>query len=798
MSSFFAKIFQKRRLCRLRRRSFRQKIISGTFISAGTLYITTEYYETENSFGKHMKNLPRIARVLLDLSLDRNFDYAVPPDLAAEIRVGMRVIVPFGTSGERPAYVVAFAESSPYPTLKPILSICRDNTSLPDALIRLGEWMADYYCCARETAIRNLLPGAVRSGKVKQKTCAWYFPADRDTVNRYILDNPKAKARCAVLRVLLRNTRGMDAPQLLKEAETSMATLKKLLEDKVIAVERRGVERDPFKGVNILPTQPKPPSLEQETALELIFRKYHERRPGESHVILLHGVTGSGKTEVYLQTIAEVLKDGGEAIVLVPEISLTPQTVERFRARFGDQVSVLHSGLSDGERYDEWMKVQSGKVRIAVGARSALFAPFRHLALIVVDEEHDSSYKQSEAPRYNARDVAVVRGKFENALVILGSATPSVESYHNALTGKYSLAKLTRRHDPSILMPDVNVTDMRLESDDEGRIPFFSKGLVEAVRERIRRGEQSIIFLNRRGFARQLNCPECGYIAMCPECSVALTYHQRSQTLTCHFCGAADSAPEQCPQCGSPKIRYRGSGTERIESVFGELFKGARIARMDSDTMTRPSLYEKTLASFRRGEIDILIGTQMIAKGLDFPNVTFVGVVNADLGLYIPGDFRAQEHAFQLLTQVSGRAGRGGIHGEVLIQTCNPFNSAIQFAAQHDYEGFFKEEIALREELAFPPFGHVMLVHFRGEDAEKVLLTAKRIMEAVRPAIAPETRVTEPAPAPVERIAGKYRFAAVFMGTKLAGTRRALKRAIYADKHPGVDVYVDMDALSFL
>ncbi|MBO7147052.1 MAG: primosomal protein N' [Lentisphaeria bacterium] len=746
-----------------------------------------------------MKSLPKIAKVLLDLSLDRSFDYAIPPDLAADIRVGMKVNVPFGNGkGERTAYVVAFAETSPYPTLKPILSLCEDRISLPDSLIRLGEWMADYYCCARESAIRNLLPGAVRNGKVKQKTENWYFLADRDSAMSYITANAKAKARCAVLKVLLNAPGGMESVQLQKEAGTSASVLKKLLDDKVIMIEERGVERDPFKGVKVMPTAPKEPNEQQAEALQIIKNKLHDRTKEESHVVLMHGVTGSGKTEVYLQSIAEVIAMRKEAIMLVPEISLTPQTVGLFRARFGDELCVLHSGLSDGERYDEWMKVQSGKVKIAVGARSALFAPFRNLALIIVDEEHDTSYKQSEAPRYNARDVAVVRGKLENALVLLGSATPSVESYHNATTGKYTLVKMTKRYDPTVLMPSVSVVDMRLESDENGRIPFFSKGLIQAIRDRIGRGEQSIVFLNRRGFARQMNCPACGYIAMCSECSVALTYHRRSQMLSCHFCAGTMPAPEICPECGSHDIRYQGNGTERIENIFEELFRGARIARMDSDTMTRPSLYEKTLASFRKGEIDILIGTQMIAKGLDFPNVTFVGVVNADLGLYVPGDFRAQEHAFQLLTQVAGRAGRGEIPGEVLIQTCAPFNSAIQYAVEHDYDGFFKEEIMLREELAFPPFGHMMIIHFRGEEVEKVQEAANALMTLIRPYIDPDTRVTEPAPATVERIAGKYRYTALFMGGKLAQLRRVIKRAIYTEKHPGVDIYVDMDAISFL
>jgi len=745
-----------------------------------------------------MKSSPKIAKVLLDLSLDKSFDYAVPPELGPSLKVGMCVIVPFGKGKERPAYIVAFAETSPYPKLKSILSVCCEQPALPDALIRLGEWMADYYCCARETAVRNLLPGAVRNGKVKQKTKTWYFPADRESVTDYIIKNPRSKSKCALLKALLLHTGGTDSEQLLRETGSSAAILRQLVTDKLVFTEQRGVERDPFAGVEILRSAAKDPTEEQAAALKLITDKLHHRKEGDSHVVLLHGVTGSGKTEVYLQSIAEALKEGREAIVLVPEISLTPQTVERFRARFGDRVCVLHSGLSDGERHDEWMKVYSGRVKIAVGARSALFAPFRNLALIIVDEEHDSSYKQSEAPRYNARDVAVYRGKLENALVILGSATPSVESFHNAKTGKYALAKLTQRHDPSILMPDVTIVDMRLEADEKGRLPFFSKTLVEAVRDRIRKGEQSIIFLNRRGFARQLSCPACGYIAMCSECSVALTYHRKNQTLSCHFCAATMPAPEVCPVCGSAEIRYQGTGTERVETIFTDVFKGARIARMDSDTMTRPSQYEKVLSSFRKGDLDILIGTQMIAKGLDFPNVTFVGVINADLGLYIPGDFRSQEHSFQLLTQVAGRAGRGGIHGEVLIQTCAPFNPSIQYAATHDYEGFFEEEITLRKELKYPPFGHLMLVHFRGEDAEKVLVEAHALMEKIRGSIPPEITVTEPAPATVERIAGKYRFTALFMGDRLAGLRRAVKQAIYSRKKSDVDIHVDMDAISFL
>ena len=381
--------------------------------------------------------------------------------------------------------------------------------------------------------------------------------------------------------------------------------------------------------------------------------------------------------------------------------------------------------------------------------------------------------------------------------MILGSATPSLESYYNALSGKYTLCKLTKRSDPSILMPDVKIIDMRLEAKEDGRQPFLSKFLIEAVRSRIARGEQSIIFLNRRGYARQLNCDLCGYVAMCPECSIAYTYHKRSQMLTCHLCASSIEAPAVCPNCGSEHIRYSGAGTERIETISRDVFRGARIARMDSDSMTKPSAYAKVLSQFRRGEIDILIGTQMIAKGLHFPNVTLVGIVNADMGLNMP-DFRAAERSFQLLTQVAGRAGRGEMRGEVLVQTLSPFNPSIQFAAAHDFEGFYKEEIVVREELKYPPFGHMMIVHFRGEEPEEIIRTASALMEKIKPYVDADTLLSDPAPAPIERVKGKYRYMATFRYGKLAPLRRALRNEIYTAKSRHVEIYVDVDAISMM
>ena len=747
------------------------------------------------------RSLPTVAKILLDLALDRPFDYSVPPELADRLRVGMLVSVPFGRGkGEREGCVVALTDRSDYPVsdLKPILAIRNERPSLPDALLKLADWMAEYYCCTREQALRNLMPGAVRSGKIKPKKELRFYLADAAEAAKYIAGAKKQQEKRAAMLKQLSVRPGSTADQLIRATGLGKSVLDALVKAGLVKKEAEQIDRDPFKGMKVMKTEPLTPTPEQKVALDKIFDMADH--PGGKHVLLLHGITCSGKTEVYLQAIGHILKQGGDAIVLVPEISLTPQTVNRFRSRFGDMVSVLHSGLTDGERFDEWMKVRNGKVRIAVGARSALFAPFANLKLIVVDEEHESSYKQSEAPRYNARDVAVMRGKLEGALVILGSATPSMESYRNAETGKYELVEMLKRSDPSIVLPSVRIIDMKLEANEEGKSPYFSKILIDAVYDRIRNGEQTILFLNKRGYARQMMCEACGYVAMCPDCSVAYTYHKHTETLSCHLCASTILAPEICPVCGSQEIRYSGAGTERIENVCRELFQGARIARMDSDTMTRPSLYEKVLTSFRRGDIDILIGTQMIAKGLDFPNVTLVGIVNPDLGLMM-SDFRAVERSFQLLAQVAGRAGRGFIPGEVIIQTRLPYNPAIQFAAEHDYKGFYKEEIQIRQEFNYPPFTHLAVLHFDGMDGAATLSAAMNFTEAIGSEFDPKAvSISEPCPAPLERIKGKYRFVCVVHGEKLGIFRRRLRAVImeWRRQHKDIEFYADIDALNLI
>jgi primosomal protein N' (replication factor Y) len=483
-----------------------------------------------------------------------------------------------------------------------------------------------------------------------------------------------------------------------------------------------------------------------------------------ARTFLLHGVTGSGKTEVYLQAIAHALAQGRGAIVLVPEISLTPQTVERFKARFSSGplrtlVAVLHSHLSAGERHDEWQKVRQGRARIVIGARSAVFAPVEPLGLIIVDEEHEHSYKQEEAPRYHARDVAVMRGQREGAVVVLGSATPSMESYHNAKRGRYALLELPHRVDDQ-RMPVVRVVDLRMESRKQKGPPVFSQQLRDAIQLRLDRREQTMLFLNRRGFATSMQCPQCGHVAGCPNCSVALTYHRQRQRLCCHICGHEEPAPVKCPapKCGNPAIRYAGLGTEKVEDTLRKLFPKAEIRRMDSDTLKRKDDFRRILGDFRTGKIDILVGTQMIAKGLHFPNVTLVGIVYADLGLHLP-DFRAGERTFQLLTQVAGRAGRGDVEGEVFVQAFTPFHPAIQYARRHDYVGFYEQEIEFREQLKYPPLARVALLTLKGRNEDKVKFTADHLRKLLEPLAKELTDLVlaGPAPAPLLRAETYYR-----------------------------------------
>ena len=686
-----------------------------------------------------------IARVTLEIALRKDFDYLVPPELAKQVEVGTRVQVPFGARKVL-GVVTALAEESARAAIKPILKIVGATSLVTPKVLTLARWISDYYCCPLETSLKSVLPEAVRREEAGWRERLYVralpFPGEF----------PKLPKRQLEVWNIVEERREILLQELLDLAQTTAATVRRLEDRGLVAISSEISERDPYAHEHILPTQPLALNAAQAKALEGIkaamdgsrdagpvTRENSTAPQGDSRIthhasrtFLLHGVTGSGKTEVYLQAIAHALANRQGAIVLVPEISLTPQTVERFKARFSSGplqtlVAVLHSHLSAGERHDEWHKIRQGRARIVIGARSAIFAPVDPLGLIIVDEEHEHTYKQEEAPRYHARDVAVVRGQREGATVVLGSATPSLESYYNCRRGKYTLLELPERAD-NARMPHVRVVDMRQSVRKGGGIPIFSPQLKEAIAQRLERGEQTILFLNRRGYSSALECPQCGFVAQCPNCSVSLTYHRRESKLACHICGHTAPVPPVCPneQCRNPKIRYAGLGTEKVEDTLTRLFPRARIRRMDSDIMKRKEDYRRVLGDFRTGKIDVLVGTQMIAKGLHFPNVTLVGIIYADLALHQP-DFRAGERTFQLLTQVSGRAGRGDLEGEVFVQAFTPFHPAIQYARRHDFAGFYEQEMEFREQLKYPPLSRAALLTLKGRNEDKVRFSAEHL-----------------------------------------------------------------------
>jgi primosomal protein N' (replication factor Y) len=669
-----------------------------------------------------------IARVSLEIALRKEFDYSIPAELVGQVEVGTRVQVPFGA---RKIFgtVTAFAEESAHTKLKPILKVIGAQTLVTPKVLKLARWIGEYYCCAPETALKSVLPEAIRKEKEGWKKQLFVRAIQLSG------EFPKLPKRQQDVWNVIEERREILLAELLELAVTTAATVRKLENRGLVEITSEISERDPHARETILPTQNIVLNPAQSVALEKIkaaMDKPLSTFNPQPSTFLLHGVTGSGKTEIYLQALAHALEQGKGAIVLVPEISLTPQTVERFKARFSSGklqtlVAVLHSHLSAGERHDEWHKIRQGRARIVIGARSAIFAPVEPLGLIIVDEEHETSYKQEEAPRYHARDVAIMRGQMENAVVVLGSATPSLESFYNCKRGKFSLLELPERVDNQ-KMPHVRVVDMRQAAHKEKGTPLFSPQLKEAITQRLERGEQTILFLNRRGYSTSLQCPKCGYVCNCPNCSLALTFHRQEQKLACHICGHVEKVPLVCPneKCKNPAIRFSGTGTQKVEETLAKLFPKARIKRMDADTMKRKDDYRKVLGDFRAGKTDILVGTQMIAKGLHFPNVTLVGIIYADLALHQP-DFRAGERTFQLLTQVAGRAGRGDVEGEVFVQAFAPFHPAIQYARCHDFNGFYEQEIEFREQLKYPPVSRVALLTLKGRNEEKVKFSAEHL-----------------------------------------------------------------------
>ena len=735
-----------------------------------------------------------IARVVVDLALDREFDYRIPSHLAALLRVGSRVVVPFGRRHVN-GYIVGFIDSSTYPRLREIADVVGKKPLLGDKILELTRWMTRYYCCPVELCVKCALPEVVRKAKIGWKE-RQFAQLGRVSAENLAKLRAKAPKQARVIEVL-RKSDGMFASKLVQLAGTDATTVKRLAAKGFIELSERAEERDPFGGEVFLPTEPLSLTAEQLQGLELCQAQISNPRSP----VLIHGVTGSGKTEIYLQAIDYALHQGKDSIVLVPEISLTPQTVERFRARFpSQQITVLHSHLSAGERHDQWHKIRDGQSHIVIGARSAVFAPVQALGLIVVDEEHETSYKQEEAPRYNARDVAVMRGKLEEAAVVLGSATPSLESFYNARRGRYTLVTLPRRVDHR-KMPLMRIVDMRQEVIRRKGLHVLSARLRDAIQARLDKKEQVILFLNRRGYATHMFCPKCGYVSQCPNCSVSLTYHRKAERLICHLCGHVGSVPTVCPnpECRDPAIRCAGMGTEKVEAAIQHAFPKARVQRMDSDVMTKKTLYREIFNAFRVGKIDILVGTQMIAKGLHFPNVTLVGIIYADMALHMP-DFRAGERTFQLLVQVAGRAGRGDVEGEVIVQSFTPFHPAVQYARQHDFIGFYEQEIEFRRELRYPPMTRLVCITVRSRSESKAKFVAETLSHGLRKVLTEDRdAMGEPTPAPLARVQGAYRFQIIIRSDQIMRVTELVNRAVATTKLPeDVNVTVDVDPISLL
>ena len=656
------------------------------------------------------------ADVIVDIShekLDRSFQYRVPKEMEAEIQVGMVVSIPFGNGNrERKGYVIGLSEKPAFDLsrMKELHGICSSEETTEERLIALAAWMKNRYGSTMVQALKTVLP--VRE-KVKAKEKR-YVILNTDEMKAAELAEELEKGRCRararLLRALLREPK-LDYTRAARELGMTSSVLKPLIDQGIVKVTQDEVYRMAIDGANIPREQLPVLTPDQKNALVQIEREWEKESP---RPVLIHGVTGSGKTQVYMKLIQQVVDEGKQAIVLIPEIALTYQTVRRFYGWFGDKVSVLNSRLSAGERYDQFKRAKRGEIQIIVGPRSALFTPFSRLGLIIIDEEHEQTYKSENSPRYHARETAEYRAHMENAYLVMGSATPSLEAYTKCRNGEYCLVKLTSRFEDRPL-PEVSVVDLR-EELKSGNRSILSRSLKNAVERRLERGEQSVLFLNRRGYAGFVSCRSCGEALKCPHCDVALTEHNNGR-LVCHYCGYEQPRVEKCPVCGSPYIGGFKAGTQQIEQVLHRTFPKARVLRMDYDTTRSKGSYERILSAFAAHEADILVGTQMIVKGHDFPDVTLVGAVAADLSLN-EADYRCAERTFQLLTQAVGRSGRGSKSGEAIIQSYHPEHYSIQAAAKQDYEAFYQEEMAYRTLMDYPPSAHMLSVLASGEDAE--------------------------------------------------------------------------------
>ncbi|MDQ3797813.1 MAG: primosomal protein N' [Acidobacteriota bacterium] len=819
---------------------------------------------------------PRFVEVALPLPLRQTFTYSLPLALQESVKLGARLLVPFGNR-QLTGYIVALHQNLSEEiefeadAIKEVLELIDEEPLVSPEILRLTQWTADYYSASWGEILKASLPAGVNAAieQIVQITSAgrdelvklsgaklntskaqilqmlaentevtqreiqkkfgaaaaqrtvrellklkWISVFQRTLTTKAKPKRRKAvrllptemhkqsakaltEAQAKVVEILIRENGEIGFTELLEKAQITASAVNSLEKRGIVQVFVREVFRDPL-------AQAKLPEI-----LDLILTDGQERafREIEKAVLsndyrafLLHGVTGSGKTEIYIRAMKEALDVGKSSLMLVPEIALTPVFSRRLRAVFGDEVAILHSSLSTGERFDEWRRIRNGQARIAIGTRSAIFAPLKNIGLIIVDEEHDGSYRQHESPFYHARDVAVVRANFANATIVLGSATPALESFHNAKNGKYAYLHLPSRIGNRPLAA-AEMVDMREVFRQQGRDAIFSPQLLDAIEETYRKGEQSIILLNRRGFSQFVLCRSCGETIRCQNCDITLTYHKRENVLLCHYCGFRAKAPRKCPFCESKFIYFVGEGTEQIEDILKRKFSSIRIARIDRDTTQKRRVFEETLMDFAEHKIDMLVGTQMLAKGHDFPNVTLVGVVSVDAGLALP-DFRSAERTFQLLTQVAGRAGRGLLQGRVIIQTFYPEHYALQLACNQDYEKFYEEEIRYRQNLAYPPFAALACVTVHHEDYEYAFSNAQAFRECLAQANGERNaRVLGVAPAPLARLKGEHRLQILIKAVNRKKLRELIDFALAGAQENACDlriINVEIDPVNLL
>ena len=810
-----------------------------------------------------MQKVAKVIVDVPTMQTDQPFTYLVPENLNEQLAVGMRVEVPFGNGNRHVQGFVLAIEPMAATVLdeanvqlKELVAVLDLKPVLNTEMLALADYMKEKTFAFKITCLQTMLPSVMRADYQKyiyltdelseelqdqlfygleeiswdqaqergilpqlmalrkqQKVDIRYEVTTRNKVKmvRFIqaakefeqLEEIRlglrkgAKKKEQLLYYLQRlGTEKITAVKEMKELGFSTALLNEAAKNGWLTFIEKEAYRDPFANQTFEKTTALSLNAEQQVAVETILQSVQEQ---QSQTYLLEGITGSGKTEVYLQVIAEVLNQGKTAIMLVPEISLTPQMVQRFKSRFGEHVAVMHSGLSQGEKYDEWRKIERGEAEVVVGARSAIFAPIENIGVIIVDEEHEASYKQEETPRYHARDLAIWRSEYHHCPVVLGSATPSLESRARAQKNVYQRLRLTQRANQAATLPTIDVVDMRQEVEN-GNVSSFSMSLQEKLQERLEKNEQSVLLLNRRGYSSFVMCRDCGYVLPCPNCDISLTLHMDSKTMKCHYCGHEERIPYRCPNCGQDKIRYYGTGTQKVEEELQTLLPDSRILRMDVDTTRRKGAHEKILRTFGEGQADILLGTQMIAKGLDFPNVTLVGVLNADTALNLP-DFRSSERTFQLLTQVSGRAGRAEKPGEVIIQSFNPEHYAIQLAKAQDYEDFYTKEMYIRHRGDYPPYYFTVQITASHPEENEAAKQMFQIATKLKQGLSPQAILLGPTPNAIMRVNNRY-FYQVIIKYKQEPMLQPLLKEILTDTQRatarGLKLSIDAEPMNFI